>query len=71
MQTCRQDVTPIELLGRLDTTMRFRFRGMGSLGALAGGLVGAKLGIFLALAFRVGCLFVTVAELRYSRLKEI
>jgi MFS family permease len=71
MQTCRQDVTPIELLGRMDTTMRFCFRGMASLGALAGGFVGAKLGIFLALAFGVSGLFVTVAGLRYSRLKEI
>jgi hypothetical protein len=55
----------------MDTTMRFCFRGMASLGALAGGFVGAKLGIFVALALGVSGLFVTVAGLRYSRLKEI
>ena len=53
MQTCRQGVTPLRLMGRMDTTMRFCFKGMASLGAIAGGVVGSRWGVQAAIAFGV------------------
>jgi predicted MFS family arabinose efflux permease len=42
MQTTRQTVTPLPLMGRMDTAMRFCFKGMASLGAIAGGVVATR-----------------------------
>jgi predicted MFS family arabinose efflux permease len=71
MQTCRQNATPTELMGRMDTTMRLCFKGMASLGALAGGFIGVKFGTYATLVFAVSGLFVTVLGLKYSRLSEL
>jgi hypothetical protein len=45
MITCRQEVTPRELLGRMDTTMRVSITGTASLGALLGGFVASRFGM--------------------------
>lgn len=42
MQTVRQAVTPLHLMGRMDTAMRFCFKGMASLGAITGGLIASR-----------------------------
>ena len=71
IQTCRQELTPANLMGRMDTTMRVCFRGMASLGALAGGLVGSKFGLRAAILAGVCGLFVTVVGLYCSGLADL
>jgi hypothetical protein len=60
-----------ELLGRMDTSMRFCFKGMASLRALTGGFIGSTHGVYMALVVGVGGLFLAVAGLRFSNLIEI
>jgi predicted MFS family arabinose efflux permease len=50
MQTTRQAVTPMHLMGRMDTAMRFCFKGMASLGAVTGGLIASRYGLRATLA---------------------
>lgn len=45
MQTVRQAVTPLHLMGRMDAAMRFCFKGMASLGAITGGLIASRFGL--------------------------
>ena len=71
MQTCRQNVTPYHLLGRMDTALRFCFKGMASLGALTGGYIGSTFGVYQALAVGVGGLFVAFLGLRFSRIADL
>ena len=59
MQTVRQAVTPLHLMGRMDTAMRFCFKGMASLGAVAGGIVASRFGLRTTLLLGVTGLVVT------------
>ena len=43
--TLRQTVAPPHLLGRVNAAIQFASRGMLPIGALAGGFLGAKIGI--------------------------
>jgi MFS family permease len=52
--TLRQTVTPNHMLGRMNASMRTILWGIGSLGALAGGLLGATLGLRPALWVTAG-----------------
>ena len=71
MFTCRQEVTPSGLLGRMDTTMRVSITGMASVGALAGGFVASRAGIRTTLALEVLVLFVVAVGLRLSPLRSL
>jgi MFS family permease len=71
MQTCRQEVTPANLMGRMDTTMRLCFRGIASLGALAGGFIGSSFGLRTTILTAVSGLFITVIGLYSSGLSEL
>ena len=70
MQTCRQEVTPTTMMGRMDTTMRLCFRGMASLGALSGGYIASRFGVRAAIFGGVVGLCLTVMGLNLTRLKE-
>lgn len=59
MQTVRQAVTPLHLMGRMDTAVRFCFKGMASLGAVAGGIVASRFGLRTTLLLGVTGLVVT------------
>jgi hypothetical protein len=59
MQTVRQAVTPLHLMGRMDTAMRFCFKGMASLGAVVGGMVASQFGLRTTLLLGVMGLVVT------------
>lgn len=59
MQTVRQAVTPLHLMGRMDTAMRFCFKGMASLGAIVGGLIASQFGLRTTLLLGVSGLIVT------------
>jgi predicted MFS family arabinose efflux permease len=59
MQTTRQAVTPMGLMGRMDTAMRFCFKGMASLGAITGGLVASRFGVSAAVFLGVSGLTLT------------
>jgi MFS family permease len=71
MQTCRQEVTPFELMGRMDTTMRLCFRGMASLGALTGGFIGSAFGLRTTILSAVCGLILTVLGLQSSGLSHL
>jgi MFS family permease len=71
MITCRQEVTPRELLGRMDTTMRVSITGMASVGALLGGFVASGIGIRATIASAVFLLFIVVLGLRFSSLENL
>jgi len=71
MQTCRQEFTPPFLMGRMDTTMRLCFTGTASLGALAGGFIGSRFGLRVAIFFGISGLFVTVVGLKLSPLAHL
>ncbi len=68
MQTARQAVTPIALMGRMDTSMRFCFKGMASLGALAGGFIASRWGVRCTLLFGTFGLVTTFIIFLSSRL---
>lgn len=70
MQTCRQEVTPRELLGRMDTTMRVSITAMASIGALTGGYIAARAGIRTTLAFGASGLFLVALGLACSSLER-
>jgi MFS family permease len=70
MQTCRQGVTPMRLMGRMDTTMRFCFKGMASLGAVSGGFIGSRWGVHDAIGFGVAGLFIAASGLAIFFLGE-
>jgi predicted MFS family arabinose efflux permease len=55
--TLRQSVTPDRLLGRANATFRFVTLGISTLGSLAGGLLGATMGLRDALYVSVGAMF--------------
>ena len=59
MQTTRQAVTPMHLMGRMDTAMRFCFKGMASLGAITGGIVASQFSLRSTLVFGVAGLALT------------
>jgi MFS family permease len=71
MITCRQEVTPRELLGRMDTTMRVSITGMASVGALLGGFVASRAGIRTTIASAVFLLFIVVLGLKFSSLANL
>jgi MFS family permease len=71
MITCRQEVTPRELLGRMDTTMRVSITGMASVGALLGGFVASRVGIRTTIASGVFLLFIVVLGLKLSSLEHL
>ncbi|MGA2049663.1 MAG: MFS transporter [Terracidiphilus sp.] len=68
MQTTRQAVTPMHLMGRMDTAMRFCFKGMASLGAVAGGLTASQFGLKAALELGVAGLAATFVVFLCSNL---
>ena len=70
MQTCRQEVTPRELLGRMDTTMRVSITAMASIGALTGGYIAAHAGIRTTLTFGASGLFFVALGLASSSLER-
>lgn len=59
MQTTRQAVTPMHLMGRMDTAMRFSFKGMASLGAITGGIVASQFSLRSTLLLGVAGLALT------------
>lgn len=72
--TTRQSVTPDELLGRVNASFRFVALGISPLGALAGGYLGASIGLRPALYLSVllmfaGPLIVLLSPVR--RIREI
>jgi MFS family permease len=71
MQTCRQEVTPAQLMGRMDTTMRLCFTGMASLGALSGGFLASRCGVLVTLAVGICGLFLVVYGLKHSPLEKL
>jgi hypothetical protein len=71
MQTCRQEVTPAQFMGRMDTTMRLCFTGMASLGALSGGFIASRCGVLVTLAVGICGLFLTVCGLKHSPLEKL
>jgi MFS family permease len=71
MVTCRQEVTPRELLGRMDTTMRVSITGAASVGALIGGFVASRIGIRATIAAAVFLLFIVVLGLKLSSLENL
>ena len=71
MITCRQEVTPRELLGRMDTTMRVSITGMASLGALLGGFFASRAGMRATIAAAVFLLFIVVFSLKFSSLEHL
>jgi MFS family permease len=70
MQTCRQEVTPRELLGRMDTTMRVSITAMASIGALTGGFIATHAGIWTTLALGASGLFFVAFGLAGSSLES-
>jgi hypothetical protein len=71
MQTCRQEVTPAKLMGRMDTTMRLCFTGTASLGALSGGFLASRCGVLATLAVGICGLFLVVCGLKQSPLEKL
>jgi predicted MFS family arabinose efflux permease len=71
MITCRQEVTPRELLGRMDTTMRVSITGAASVGALTGGFVASRIGIRATVASAVFLLFIVVLGLKCSSVEHL
>lgn len=71
MVTCRQEVTPRDLLGRMDTTMRVSITGMASVGALLGGFVASRVGLRTSIASAVFLFFVVVLGLKLSSLEHL
>jgi MFS family permease len=71
MITCRQEVTPRELLGRMDTTMRVSITGMASVGALLGGFVASRVGMRTTIASAVFLLFIVVLGLKFSSIEHL
>lgn len=68
MQTVRQAVTPLHLMGRMDTAMRFCFKGMASLGAIVGGMAASRFGLRTTLLLGVTGLVVAFTVFATSRL---
>jgi len=71
MLSLRQAVTPTDLLGRMDATIRLCFRGAMPLGALFGGAVGQTLGLRTAIACGVAGLIVTAVCIAMSPLRHL
>jgi MFS family permease len=71
MLTFRQEVTPTKLMGRMDLTMKLCFRGMYSLGAIVGGAIGSKEGLWTAMVVGTCGLFITVVGLHTSGLNRV
>jgi MFS family permease len=68
MQTTRQALTPMHLMGRMDTAMRFCFKGMASLGAVTGGLIASRFELRATLALGVAGLAATFVVFSGSNL---
>jgi MFS family permease len=68
--TLRQSVTPNELLGRANATFRFVALGMSPLGALAGGLLGAAVGLRGALFAAIAGMFLAPVLLLFSPVRR-
>lgn len=70
MQTVRQMITPPRLMGRMDTAMRFCFKGMASMGAIAGGLIASRYGLHTTLFLGATGLIATVLVFVCSDLRR-
>jgi ABC-type branched-subunit amino acid transport system permease subunit len=70
MQTTRQAITPMRLMGRMDTAMRFCFKGMASLGGAAGGLTASRFGLNTTLTLGVAGLAFTFVVFFGSELSQ-
>lgn len=71
MFTCRQEATPRELLGRMDTTMRVGITCMASLGAFMGGFIASRAGVRTAIGLGVCGLFFVVTGLKCSSIETL
>ncbi|MDG6100774.1 MFS transporter [Dactylosporangium aurantiacum] len=67
----RQTITPDELLGRMNATMRFIVWGTMPLGGLAGGLLGAAIGVHPTIWVACAGMLISVVPLLLSPLRKL
>lgn len=67
----RQTITPDELLGRMNATMRFIVWGTMPLGGLAGGLLGATIGVHPTIWVACAGMLISVVPLLLSPLRKL